>query len=128
MSINVTELLADPDFLDSFCVTRQTDPGSFVNGIWTPGEPTEYRFRGCIQTPSSGEWESLPESVRERDAILIYTKCELQGEKRGEEGQPGYGGDIIAWRVRKWKIVGNPDSWQHRGYVKYVAVQLEAGR
>ena len=125
--IDVSDILADPDFLETITLIRAPFGASLADGVWSQPATITKSFKGGIQDPGDSPWVSLPEGVRIQDATLIYTRFELRGETVDAAGR-SMPGDIIVFAGMRFKVVSMRDGWAHRGYLCFLAVKLERGR
>ena len=51
--------------------------GSYVDGVWTPGEPAPLSIRASVQPASENELKLLPEGRREDGAYALRTASEI---------------------------------------------------
>jgi len=109
--LDVTEVLLDPDFMDtSLSVLRIAQSvGNDGNSVNTPSTSP---FAGVITSNTGEILYRLPEGERLADNIMIHTIFRLQ------DGQSGFTADIINWQGRQW-TVSNVNDYSHfgRGFV-----------
>ena len=97
--INVGELITDPDFSQKFTVYRSN--GSFVDGVWTEGIPTQIEMLGVVTVMSSRELHQLPEGDRVSGGMNFHTNQALYVSREGTyEGIS----DKIFWRNNYYKL------------------------
>jgi hypothetical protein len=114
--IDVSELMDDPDFLspDPVSVERRA---SVVNGF---GEnvltPTVTPIQCIVQPGAGDQLELLPEAVRYREAITVWSRFEFMSESPG-----GYS-DVVLYRGKRFQVMIR-DRWnsQGNGYSRAVA-------
>jgi hypothetical protein len=51
--------------------------GAYVDGVWVPGAPTTRTVEGSVQPLAGAELERLPEGLRERATLKLYTAADL---------------------------------------------------
>lgn len=64
-------------FRQPLVVTRQ-QPGSYVDGVWTPGGSTTLNVQASVQPTSPEDMERLPEGRRDRQSFTLYSDQPLQ--------------------------------------------------
>jgi hypothetical protein len=98
--INVGELITDPDFAQEFNVYRSN--GSFVDGVWTEGTPTQIKMTGVVTVMRAREIDQLPEGDRVSGGMNFHTTAILYVSREGTyEGIS----DKIYWRGNYYKLV-----------------------
>lgn len=90
--------------------------GARINGRWKEGTPETISVKASIQALNGREHAALPEGVRDREAVEIFTRVELHGTADGANS------DIVNYRGRKWRIVGAPN-WIENGYWSGIMVK-----
>lgn len=55
----------------------RTEPGQFIEGVWTPGLEEQLSARGSLQPMRPKETEVLPEGLRNRARWRFYCKATL---------------------------------------------------
>ncbi len=89
--LDVTELLSDPDLVDTFTVQRRVDTIG-ANGRTTPGLQTFAGVVGVVTAIGPSDLDRKDDYQSMSRSISIVTKFRLQGEVTG--AQP----DIVVWR------------------------------
>ena len=115
--IDVTELLGDADFVDSFSVIRR------VNSVHNYGEnvlsESTISAVGSIQPASPDDMQRLPDSVRRRDAITVYSVTRIS---------PDAYPDVVVWNGKKYQAQTSEDFGNYgAGYTKAICTLIEAG-
>ena len=94
-----------------FDVTRTNEATTFVAGLaQIPDDVDTFEARGSVQQMSGRERLVLPELIRDRETLKIYTQCELRpvdvaGETRAD--RIDYEGDrYVVHSVKNWEAVG----------------------
>jgi hypothetical protein len=113
----VTELLGDADFVDSFSVIRR------VNSVNNYGEnvlsESTISAVGSIQPSSPDDMQRLPDSVRRRDAITVYSVTRIS---------PDAYPDVVVWNGKKYQAQTSEDFGNYgAGYTKAICTLIEAG-
>ena len=75
-------------------------PGSYVQGIFTPGARSVITIQASIQPVSGQDMITAPEGRRIQDMIKIYTSTELKQAEEGAGQQP----DIVVWQGNGYEI------------------------
>lgn len=87
----------------SFIVTR-TEPGEYLDGIYTPGVTEDIEFTGCIQPYNSSYAEKLYKAnnaQEETGMILVMTN---QAEIKTANQSTGQLADIITYKDQKYRV------------------------
>lgn len=108
-TIDVSELITDPDFAQSFSLIRTT--GEFINGRWTETLEETLTRTGVIAPAGAKELRQLPEADRVEGAISIFTKEIMYitsdtGVLRSS--------DKISWQGHLYKII-SVENWSDWG-------------
>lgn len=115
--IDVTELLSDPDFMDSVTIIRRSQT---VNE-YGEAEITETSsvVSVVVQPASPDDMQRLPDSARRRDAIAVWYKGTLSAD-----AYP----DVIVWQSKRFQVRDSEayGNWG-AGYSKAVCTLIEAG-
>ena len=114
---DVTELLGDADFVDSFSVIRR------VNSVNNYGEnvlsESTISAVGSIQPASPDDMQRLPDSVRRRDAITVYSVTRIS---------PDAYPDVVVWNGKKYQAQTSDDFGNYgAGYTRAICTLIEAG-
>jgi hypothetical protein len=101
MSMNMDDVLLDPDFISEFQRIQVT--GTFTDGVWSTTEtpdPNPYFFP--VLPARLDQLQVLPEGLRNNASIGIYTNFELyDGQRQDDDGrQP----DIIIYQGGYYKV------------------------
>ena len=108
--IDVSEIIEDPDFAQSFYVYRST--GSFINGVWTESTPTRIQMYGVITVANAKEVRMLPEGDRIQGAMDFYSTKALYVTRTGQTQGTS---DKILWRGDYYKLI-NVKNWADYGF------------
>lgn len=105
MTIDVSELLLDPDFTQSVQVIRATAPVD-IHGRVTPVETT-FEIVASVQANSGQALAMLVDGSRISDSISVHSQTLLFASEQGRVA------DIVVWRNRRYvvKIVRLWDGW-----------------
>lgn len=115
--IDVTELLEDPDFAESFRLIRTT--GQWNEGRFEVNAPESIPFYGPVQPPSSQDMEILPEGERLKGVMCFWVK----GSEVYLTREDGIG-DLFLWRGNHYKII-QVNQWADYGWVKAFGIRME---
>lgn len=102
-------------------VTRSTVATEFVDGIAQPVTQTdEFELTGCsVQPMSARERMLLPELIRDRELLKVYTKCPLQSVD--------VQGKVLADRItylEQQYVVQSVENWEpHGDFCKVILVK-----
>lgn len=113
--INVSDIVADPDFAQPFVVTRDSG-GTMVLGIWQAAVST-LNLYGVIEPATPEELNQIPEGDRVNGIVAFW--CNRLIYETGVENNSNAGGisDTIAWNGNNYRIV-KVTPWNNFGYVK----------
>lgn len=104
----------------TYTVTRQTG-GSYVNGIWTPGGSSTFSIVASIQPTSGEDLVRLPEGVRTRELVTVFTPTELQVKN----APAGTEADRIAYKGASYEVQ-TVEKWDEQGgFYRAVAAKIE---
>jgi hypothetical protein len=98
-------------------VTVKTPAGTFTNGKWVAGTPTNSRTVNCtIQPMKSKELELLPEGRRELESYKMYCSNKLNTITDN-----GNNPDIVTFNSADYEIFSRSD-WQNKvlNHYKYI--------
>lgn len=113
--IDVSELVTDPDFAQSFQIERFT--GTWDEGRFIQNEPTVLDAFGVVQPASSEDAVAyLPEGERQNNMIRVWSPHEI----RMADGKDQLS-DNILWQG-EWHRVAYSKPWQTQGYWFAIAV------
>jgi hypothetical protein len=118
--IDVSELLSDPDFLDSVSlITRQS---TLTGGRNVLSETITPNVSMVVQPASGSDLKKLPEGVRGSETISVWYKGELSSLR-----QNGYS-DIIVWNTKRYEVMHvEPFGNWGSGYYKGIATLTKVG-
>lgn len=94
--INVSEVITDPDFAQTYVVYRQS--GEWVRGSWQASAEKQLRITGVITVADAKTLEQLPEGDRVTGLMCFYAIQELFQTR--EEGTS----DQIEWRGERYRV------------------------
>lgn len=115
--INVSELINDPDFAQTFTVTRTT--GAWVEGNFTQAIPTTLNIIGIIQPMNTNDMVQLPEGDAIKGAINIYSLTPINTTSQ----TPSAVSDQVTWKGEQYKII-QTQNYSDWGYYKASAVRI----
>jgi len=121
--INVSELITDPDFAQSFSVIRSA--GNWADGDFVATTET-LSMTGSIQPMNSKEMEQWPEGDRLKGLCKVYTLEQLHTTSVDSTtyGADGMLSDELSWQGQRWKILQSND-YSDFGYYKAIAVRKQ---
>jgi len=112
--INVSEVITDPDFAQSFLVHRRT--GKWVNGRWQENM-TDITLLGVITVADPKTLEQLPEGDRVIGLMCFYATVPIF--TTNEQGTS----DQIEWRGERYRVK-QVFPYGDYGYYKAVAERM----
>lgn len=62
---------------ETLTIKRKTG-GSYVNGNWNDGVESTFEIMGSVQPLNGEELQRLPENLRTKRTVKIYTKTEVE--------------------------------------------------
>jgi hypothetical protein len=114
--LNVSDVINDPLFVQSFSCKRQT--GSWVKGEWTPGTVSTLTLYGTITPASPKDIDQIPEADRVTGMMAFYSISEIFVTRTTGTS------DILAWGGEDYKVLwSNP--YSDYGYFKALAVRMK---
>lgn len=112
MSLDMSDVLLDPDFRTDFAVVRSVES---VDGHGrTQTTTTELQVQGVIHPATEEELKILPEAQRVEEIIAVYTATRLTA------GDDTHGADRAAWQGGTYKVLKVLDYGQF-GFVMALA-------
>lgn len=118
--INVSELITDPDFAQTFTVTRYF--GEWVDGRLQE-QKSEIPMVGVITPENTSDMNQLPGGDTITGRINIYSLEPLFTTRlKGDNSSRSSTSDEIEWRGEKWKIL-QTENFLDFGYFKSLAVR-----
>lgn len=113
--LNVSELINDPDFCQTFTVTRNA--GTWTNGRFVTTSST-LSMTGVITQMTPFQINQLPEQDRVSGSINIYTLEKLKATELDQStGVDGSLGDEVTWKGEQYKVIA-PQDRSDFGYYK----------
>lgn len=116
-TIDVSELITDPDFAQSFSLVRTT--GEYINGRWTETLEETLTRTGVISPASAKELRQLPEADRVEGTISIFTKEIMY--ITSDAGTELRSSDKVLWKSHYYKII-SVENWSDWGEGFYHAL------
>ncbi|EKN4689866.1 head-tail adaptor [Yersinia ruckeri] len=95
--LDVTEVLLDPDFVDTTLVCHRQQQTVDDDGF-TTNTPQDTHFSGVVTVDRSLEAKRMQAGQNINGAILIVTQFRLT------QGQPGLDADVVTYRGRKYRV------------------------
>ena len=115
--IDVSEIINDPDFCQSFTVYR--DSGSWIEGRWVSSTST-LSMSGVISVASAKELNQVPEGDRVEGAIVIHTTDQIYATRAAS---PAGISDKIEWNGELYKII-QMYPYSDYGFYKAIATRI----
>lgn len=110
--INVSELITDPDFAQTYSIFRKS--GQFTAGRWVQTE-TELTFTGPIQPATEKEIIQVPEGDRISEILVFYSTQEIYTTNNTGTS------DEIEWSGNRYKVE-KVERYGDNGYYKALAI------
>ncbi len=123
--INISEIVTDPDFAQTFTVHRRKGVFS-ERGRFEPVDST-LPMTGAIIPATTKELAVLPEADRINGAVMVYVTQRLYvtGLLTAADLEEGRLSDELAWHGDRWKIVQVRD-FADFGYYRAMATRKAA--
>lgn len=121
--IDVSELLSDPDFADSFTYDRRTQTvGDNGRASFTTDAGIE--IMGSVQPGGNDALQRFPDSARPSGWIRVYTQTILVPHDEAA----GVYGDVLNWKGGRYQV-RSADDWSQfgAGYSKVLAELIPVG-
>jgi hypothetical protein len=115
MPIDVSEVINDPDFCQSFTVTRTT--GHFDLGGWVAYTPETLSMEGVVSPTNPDEIQQLPEADRITGSNTFYSTVPIYQTRDGAVS------DKIAYNGQTYRIAAVFD-YSAYGYYKAIGVRM----
>ena len=122
--IDVSELIKDSDFAESYIVHRK-------KGVWEKGrfhfkEEQSFTYIGVVQPASEKELEQLDTGDRQKNVMKFL--CAYPDEIFvTQEGEQELFSDVIEYCSKKYKVI-KVKNWQGSGgYCRAFAIEVENG-
>lgn len=101
-------------------VRRTSDATTFTDGLASVADVDTFTLDGVAVQPLTGsERQSLPELIRDRALIKLYTRCPLLGVD--VEGKVR--ADRLDYRGQEYVVQTVQDWGPHGGYYKVIAIK-----
>lgn len=116
--LDVSEILFDPDFVDTSLYVQRMSQTVGLDGI-AINLPTGTRFTGVVITDSGDYIKRMAEGSLISGQMTIYTTFALQ------DGTKGFDADVVTWRGRNYTVTAVMDfSSYGRGVIAAVCTLL----
>lgn len=69
-------------------------------GRWVPGVVTTIEMQAVVIPLKASDFRNLPEGMKERGAIYVYTDDEVKAANEADKIDP----DVILWNNRRWQV------------------------
>ena len=109
--LDVSDILCDPDFMDTSLVCERNAQTVGGNGMAT-NAVTQMPFAGVVTSDNGDILERNPDGERVKGNLTIHTRFPL------DDGSAMNAADIVQWRGRRYTVTVVND-WSHfgRGFV-----------
>ena len=121
--LNVGELIDDPDFAQSFVITRRS-------GVWSMGrfsvEDTSINAYGIIDPHSTSELDvNNPDGSLIQGRLTVYTHTQMYVTVLNPTSQSGYISDEITWKGNQYTVISD-ENYSDYGYYAYTCQLKDA--
>lgn len=121
--VNVSELITDPDFNQSFTVVRKQ--GSWESGRFVVNE-SSFTTNGILISQSNNELDLTPQGALIQGSLSLWTLSKLYVTSQEGTPQPGnYLSDEVEYKGQRW-LVRAERNLSDYGYYKYELTVKEA--
>jgi hypothetical protein len=104
----------------TYTAARQTG-GMYANGIWVPLSFSTFEIVASIQPASGEDLVRVPEGVRTRELVTVFTPTELQVKN----APAGTEADRVAYKGATYEVQ-TVEKWDESGsYYRAVAAKIE---
>lgn len=118
--LDVSQIVVDPDFVQSFTVYREA--GSWSGGRWASTE-TAIAMTGTVTVAKPQELVQVPEADRTTGVMVFYSTQPIfitrSDSTKAVEGTS----DQIAWNGDRYRV-SMVAPWKDYGYYKALAVRM----
>lgn len=97
--------------------------GTYVNGRWVPGSVTTSSIRATVEPMKPQELQILPEGLRSRLPIYIYTNEELKTASVADSKEP----DILTYNDLDYEVHQVQNWTQMIPHFKVMCLRLTEG-
>ena len=122
--LNISEVLSDPDFYQSFTVKRSS--GEWQAGEWVENK-TEIPMGGVVTVAGTRDIQQVPEGDRVTGMMCFHVapphQLHLSQDAMEQQGVS----DMVSWRGKWYKLIKIMDERDY-GYQKAIGVQAEGER
>lgn len=117
--INVSDIVNDPDFAESFSLLRSTV--TFVSGGLSNAVVTVPMY-GVVEVAKEKDLRTLPEGDEVTGAMSFHTSSPIYMTNL-DAGSEGGLSDIVLWHNQQYRIV-KVFTWEDFGYYKTIGVRM----
>lgn len=111
MRIDVSDLLTDPDFVDTTLVCIRQSQTVGLDGLAVDAQ-TSVPFSGVVTSDSGAKLMRTPGGERIQDNMTIHTRFVLT------DGASGFSADIVIWNGQRYTVASvNDYSTYGRGFI-----------
>lgn len=89
------------DILAQPMTLRRYNAGQFVNGVWQQADFTESTIAACAYSVSPDDYANLPEGIRDRATLTVWTRSELKAEDEAAQTSA----DLLYWRGKAYRVL-----------------------
>jgi hypothetical protein len=116
MAIDVSDIVNDPDFAETFTVHRSS--GHYVFGGWE-NTTEDLTLWGVIQPAKPEHLDRVPEGDRVTGAIVVFCTDQIY---RTHAGNNAGISDVIHWQDQHYRVE-DVKNWSENGYWEAVAIR-----
>lgn len=97
--INVQEIITDPDFCQTFTVSRSS--GDFGKGGWAESTPTTITMIGVVTVANEKDMQQVPEADRVMGAMMFHSTEAIYTTRAKDTPATS---DKIQWRGEWYRV------------------------
>lgn len=121
-TINMADIVNDPDFASYLPGAIARDTGSFVLGKWK-SITTTLDFYGVVQPSTAKELKMVPEGDRVTGAMSFHSSSVIYETHAGDTNSPDGISDVITWHNQPYRVI-YVAPWDTFGYWLAIAVRM----
>lgn len=119
MTIDVSELMTDPDFAQTITLRRPKGTAFANEGVATVSYEPDRKMSAVVQPARPSDAQLLPEGVNLSDVVSIWSRTDLR-----ISGNDGAISDVLVVRGRSYRVIQREDRIKN-GYTRVLAQRFE---
>lgn len=122
MVIQISEIITDPDFAQSFNIKRGT--GTWTNGVFVVGSLQTFAFKGTILPLTTKDIKQMDIGDAITGGIKVYTLQPIYTTRLDVGDTTGGLSDEVVWQGQDWKIL-QVNRYSDFGYWRAICVRKD---